>query len=73
MAITKVNGACISMRVAGDGSVVAKVSYAYSNDATDPATVSDAQTKELTVTTASTAEKTAAASLAGKAATLAVS
>jgi hypothetical protein len=73
MAITKVNGECISMRVAGDGTVVAKVSYAFSNDATDPATVSDTLTEELTVTNATTAEKTAAASLAGKAAALAVS
>ena len=60
------------MRVAGDGTVVAKVSYAFSKDATDPATVSDTLTEELTVTNATTAEKTAAASLAGKAAALAV-
>lgn len=61
------------MRVAGDGTVVAEVSWVYSDDATDPATLSDRQKADITITNATTAEKTAAASLAGKAAALAVS
>jgi|TARA_R100000306_G_scaffold59540_1_gene58660 hypothetical protein len=73
MAITKASGTCISMRVAGDGTVVAEVSWVYSDDATDPATLSDRQKADITITNATTAEKTAAASLAGKAAALAVS
>ena len=72
MAITKTNGTVEGMIVLADGSVEAKVIYDLSDDSTSPATVVTRARTTLTVSNATEAEKTAAASLAAKAAALAV-
>ena len=72
MAITKTNAAVEGMIVLADGSVEAKVIYDLSDDSTSPATVVTRARTTLTVSNATNAEKTAAASLVSKAAALAV-
>jgi len=72
MAITKTNGTVEGMIVLADGSVEAKVIYDLSDDSTSPATVVTRARTTLTVSNATNAEKTAAASLVSKAAALAV-
>ena len=72
MAITKTNGTVEGMIVLADGNVEAKVIYDLSDDSTSPATVVTRARTTLTVSNATEAEKTAAASLAAKAAALAV-
>jgi len=73
MAITKTNGTVEGMIVLADGSVEAKVIYDLSDDSTSPATVVTRARTTLTVSNATNAEKTAAASLVSKAQALAVS
>ena len=73
MAITKTNAAVEGMIVLADGSVEAKVIYDLSDDSTSPATVVTRARTTLTVSNATNAEKTAAASLVSKAQALAVS
>ena len=72
MAITKTNGTVEGMVVLADGSVEAKVIYEMSDDSTSPATIVTRARTTLTVSNATDAEKTAAASLVSKAAALAV-
>jgi len=72
MAITKTNGTVEGMIVLADGSVEAKVIYDLSDDSTSPATVVTRARTTLTVSNATNAEKTAAASLVSKAQALAV-
>ena len=72
MAITKTNAAVEGMIVLADGSVEAKVIYDLSDDSTSPATVVTRARTTLTVSNATNAEKTAAASLVSKAQALAV-
>ena len=72
MAITKTNGTVEGMIVLDDGNVEAKVIYDLSDDSTSPATVVTRARTTLTVSNATNAEKTAAASLVSKAAALAV-
>ena len=72
MAYTKTDAKVEEMRVDADGDVVAVVNIAISDDSTDPATIVGRQRVTLTITSASTAEKTAAASLVSKAQALAV-
>ena len=68
MAITKTNATVEGMSVLEDGSVEAKVIYSLSDDGSE---ITRARTT-LTVSNATDGEKTAAASLATKAAALAV-
>ena len=78
MAITKTDAQVEGMVVivsddaALDGNVEAKVIYSLSDDSTSPATVVTRARTTLTVSNATEAEKTAAASLVSKAAALAV-
>jgi len=72
MAITKTNGTVEGMIVLDDGNVEAKVIYDLSDDSTSPATVVTRARTTLIVSNATTAEKTAAASLVSKAQALAV-
>jgi len=72
MAITKTNAAVEGMIVDDDGAVEAKVIYELSDDSTSPATIVTRVRTTLTVSNATDAEETAAASLVSKAAALAV-
>lgn len=72
MAYTKTDAKVEEMRVDAGGNVVAVVNIAMSDDSTDPATIVGRQRVTLTISNATTAEKTAAASLVGKAEVLAV-
>ena len=72
MAIIKTDAVVEAMRVLADGSVEATVNYELADNATDPATTVTRVRTTLTVSNATTAEKTAAASLVSKAAALAV-
>jgi hypothetical protein len=72
MAITKTDATVEGMTVLGDGSVKAIVNYALSDDSTSPATIVTRARTTLTVSNATDAEKTAAASLVSKAQALAV-
>ena len=68
MAITKANAVVEGLKVLADGSVQATVNYAILDDST---AISQVRVK-LVVSNATSAEKTAAASLDSKAAALAV-
>ena len=72
MAIVKADAIVESMKVLADGSVSAMVNYELSDNGTDPATSVTRVRVEVAVSNATTAEKTAAASLVSKAAALAV-
>jgi len=72
MAIVKTAALVESMKVLDDGSVSAIVNYELSDNSTDPAKSITRVRIEIAVSNATTAEKTAAASLASKAAALAV-
>ena len=73
MAITKADAKTESLTVDGSGNVIAVVNYALVDDSTDPDTViTRKRTDQFVVSNATTAEKTAAASLVSKANALAV-
>jgi len=69
MAIEKSDAKVLALNVEADGSVTAKVNYLLA----DGSTVITRAVVEVVVSNATTAEKTAAASLVSKAAVLAVS
>ena len=72
MAIVKTNAIVESMKVLANGSVEALVNYELSDNSTSPATSVTRVRVDVLVSNATTAEKTAAASLVSKAAALAV-
>jgi hypothetical protein len=72
MAIVKTGAVTENMRVLANGSVGATVNYELSDNSTSPATTVTRVRVEVVVSNATNAEKTAAASLVGKAAALAV-
>jgi hypothetical protein len=72
VAIVKTNAIVESMKVLADGSVEALVNYELSDNSTSPATSVTRVRVDVLVSNATTAEKTAAASLVSKAAALAV-
>ena len=72
MAIVKTGAIVEGMKVLADGSVEATVNYELSDTGTSPATTVTRVRVEVVVSNATNAEKTAAASLVGKAAALAV-
>jgi hypothetical protein len=72
VAIVKTNAIVESMKVLANGSVEALVNYELSDNSTSPATSVTRVRVDVLVSNATTAEKTAAASLVSKAAALAV-
>ena len=73
MAIVKNDAVVEALTVDGSGNVLAVVNYAIVDDSTDPDTVmTRIRTEAFIVGNATTAEKTAAASLVSKANALAV-